>query len=209
MSIRFLGWVVTLVGPLIIPYSIAAAPVDDASGSLYVNTFSGKSTPKSTASIFSEHSNDSPLITVATSAARQHSSQPLTNAGASVYRAQAGSLLGDAGQPAIQDPVWNFNDRMNTDNTATALADYHTERPYTIDPAFDDDSIPAKSITATNATLAIPRAIPDPTAAAEAQSSWSLENIASDMQVIDLTGAAWLFGSAMLGLFTVARRKKA
>ena len=84
------------------------------------------------------------------------------------------------------------------------------------DPTFDDGSASAESTTATNGALAIPSGMSDPTATAEthsnrqsAQSSWSLENIAADMQVIDLTGAAWLFGSAMLGLFTVARRNKA
>ena len=217
MSIRFFASIVTLIGPLMIPHAIAAAPAHDAFGSLNVNTFSTKRTPKSTASLASKLSHGSPLTTVAMSTAQQHSSPPLTNAGADSYLAQAGRPLGDAGQRSTRDALWNFSDHMNTNNNiAAAFADHHTEPPYAIDPALNDGAASAASITATNATLALPSGMFDATAAAEthsnrqsAQSSWSLKNIAADMQVIDLTGAAWLLGSAMLGLFAVARRNKA
>ena len=42
-----------------------------------------------------------------------------------------------------------------------------------------------------------------------AQDDWGVENIATDRQVEPLTAAAWLFGSALLGLFGIARRKNA
>ena len=41
------------------------------------------------------------------------------------------------------------------------------------------------------------------------QSGWGVENVRMDVQVVPVPAAVWLFGSGLLGLIGVARRKKA
>jgi len=41
------------------------------------------------------------------------------------------------------------------------------------------------------------------------QSGWGVENVRMDVQVVPVPAAVWLFGSGLLGLVGVARRKKA
>ena len=74
--------------------------------------------------------------------AQQHSTPALTNAGASVYFPQAGRYLGDAGQRSTKDTLWDFNDHMNIDSTAAALANYQTDLIYDVGPALDGGSAP-------------------------------------------------------------------
>lgn len=40
------------------------------------------------------------------------------------------------------------------------------------------------------------------------QSGWGVENVRMDVQVVPVPAAAWLFGSGLLGLVGIARRKK-
>ena len=231
----------SLVGPLILPHCVAAAPLDDTFGPLDPDTFGRNGIPNGKAAISSQLSNGSPLTTAAVGPAQQHSSPALTNAGASVYVAQAGSYLGAAGQPSSKDTLWNFNDHMNIDSTGAALADYQIDLMYDVGRALGGGSTAVGSIHVTNKILGTPtmqygsknpmphslaKDYPDivnvsggtfeSNAVTEyhsglqaAQDDWGVENIATDRQVEPLTAAAWLFGSALLGLFGVARRKKA
>lgn len=41
------------------------------------------------------------------------------------------------------------------------------------------------------------------------QAGWSVENVRMDVQVVPVPAAVWLFGSGLLGLVGIARRKKA
>ena len=241
MSIRFYARLMSLVGLLILPHSVAAAPLHDTFGTLDADTFARKGIQNGEAAISSQLSKGLPLITIDMSTAQQHSSPALTNADTSVYFPQAGSYLGDAGQRSSRDTLWNFDDHMNIDSTATALTDYQINQIYDVGPALDDGSARIAPIKVTNETLSTTtlrygskRPMPhflakdypnivkvsggtfdsnttakdDPDIQA-ARSNWGVESIATDIQVMPLTAAAWLFGSAMLGLFGVARRKKA
>ena len=241
MSIRFYARLMSLASLLILPHSVAAAPLHNTFGPLGADTFARKDIQNGEAAISSQISNGSPLITVAMSTARQHSSPALTDADASVYFPQAGRYLGDAKPRSSKDTVWNFDDHMNIDSTATAFADYQINLIYDAGPALDDGSARVASINVTNEILSTPTLqygskSPTPHSLAKnypdtvkvsggtfdsnttakydpdiqaAQSDWGVESIATDMQVMPLSAAAWLFGSAMLGLFGVARRKKA
>jgi hypothetical protein len=40
------------------------------------------------------------------------------------------------------------------------------------------------------------------------QSGWGVENVRMDVQVAPIPAAVWLFGSGLLGLAGIARRKK-
>ena len=241
VSIRFYARLMSLVGPLILPHCVAAAPLDDAFGPLDADTFGRNGISNGKAAIFSKLSNGSPLAMAAVGTAQQHSTPALTNAGASVYFPQAGRYLGDAGQRSTKDTLWDFNDHINIDSTAAALANYQTDLIYDVGPALDGGSAPVGSINVTNEILSMPtmqygsknpmphslaKDYPDivtvscgtfeSTAVTEyhsgiqaAQDDWGVENIATDRQVEPLTAAAWLFGSALLGLFGIARRKNA
>ncbi len=241
VSIHFYARLMSLIGPLILPHCVAAAPLHDTFGPLDADTFGRKGIPNSEAAISSQLSNGSPLTTAAMSTAQQHSSPALTNAGASVYFPQAGWYLGDAGQGSSKDTLWNFNDHINIDGTGAALADYQIDLIYDVGPALDGGSAAVGSINVTNKILSTPtmqygskNPMPhslakdypdivnvsggplDPNTTVKynsgiqtAQNDWGMESIATDRQVVPLTAAAWLFGSAMLGLFGVARRKRA
>ena len=41
------------------------------------------------------------------------------------------------------------------------------------------------------------------------QSGWGVENVRMDVQVVPVPAAVWLFGTGLLGLIGIARRKKA
>jgi hypothetical protein len=241
VSIRFYARLMSLVGPLILPHCVAAAPLDDTFGPLDADTFGRNGISNGKAAIFSKLSNGSPLTTAAVGNAQQHSTPALTNAGASVYFPQAGRYLGDAGQRSNKDMLWDFNDHINIGSTAAAFADYQIHFIYDVGPGLDGGSAPVGSINATNEILSMPamqygsknpmphslaKDYPDivtvsggtfeSTAVTEyhsgiqaAQDDWGMENIATDRQVEPLTAAAWLFGSALLGLFGIARRKNA
>ena len=241
MSIRFYARLMSLVGPLILPHCVAAASVHPTFGPLDADTFGRKGIPNGEAAVSSQLSNGSPLTTAAMSTAQQRSSPALTNAGASVYVAQAGSYLGAAGQPSSKHTLWNFNDHMNIDSTGAALADYQIDLMYDVGRALGGGSTAVGSIHVTNKILGTPTMQygsknPMPHSLAKdypdivnvsggpldantivkynsgiqtAQDDWGMESIVTDMQVVPLTAAAWLFGSAMLGLFGIARRKRA
>ena len=209
----------SLVGPLILPHCVAAASVHHTFGPLDADTFGRKGIPNGEAAISSQLSNGSPLTTAAMSTAQQHSSPALTNAGASVYVAQAGSYLGAEGQPSSKDTLWNFNDHMNIDSTGAAPADYQIDLIYDVGRALGGGSknpMPHSLAKDYPDIVNVSGGPLDPNTIVKynsgiqtAQSDWGMESIATDMQVVPLTAAAWLFGSAMLGLFGVARRKRA
>ncbi len=215
MSIRFSSRLVIVLGLLFQSHSIGAASQQDGAGSQAAHTFDSTNSLLEAEISSPAFSDDSSLPAVAVTTSQPNVSTRAAKARANVYYAQGNSDRGETAKRSTNAKLWNPTSDMSADSPSVNLAEYQVDRIYNIYLADDNSWTPAKpmSLTEPIATLSngdLANATLETNSGGKSeQTNWSIGGIAIDMQVVPLTGAAWLFGSAMLGLFGVARRKTA
>lgn len=144
MAIRSCTALAGLVGALVLPLSVSAAPLYHTFGPLDEATFGGTGIPNQEVAISSQYSNGKSLITVAMGATQRYSNPALTNDGLGTYFAQAGSNDGLDGGAHSLGATWNFNYYLSIasidefDPTTETLADYQITLFYDFDRAEDN-----------------------------------------------------------------------
>jgi hypothetical protein len=203
VSIRSYSTLASLVGLMILSHSVSAVPMHDISVPVALAGLDGTSIENGEVAIPLQVSNGSSPVMVAMNATQRHSVPTLTNAGNSVYIVEAGGHFGDMGQRSSKGSLWSFNDHMTIDSTSTLQ--HSSENLMSGFLATDSPDI-ANVLGGTFESNAVTEYHSGIQAA---QGNWGMENIATDRHVEPLNAAAWLIGSTLLGLFGVARRKKA